>query len=43
MELGFKQVTWIAAIELVESFAHLGADRGGYNEDQEFYGYRMPI
>jgi len=43
VELGFKQVKWIAAIEFVESFAHLGAGRGGYNEDQEFYGYRMPI
>ena len=42
-KLGFKQVKWIAAIEFVESFAHLGAGRGGYNEDQEFYGYRMPI
>lgn len=43
VELGFKQVKWIAAIEFVESFAHLGAGQGGYNEDQEFYGYRMPI
>ena len=43
VELGFKQVKWIGAIEFVESFAHLGAGRGGYNEDQEFYGYRMPI
>ncbi|HTY28048.1 MAG TPA: molybdopterin-dependent oxidoreductase [Mycobacterium sp.] len=43
VELGFKQVKWVAAIEFVESFAHLGAGQGGYNEDQEFYGYRMPI
>jgi DMSO/TMAO reductase YedYZ molybdopterin-dependent catalytic subunit len=43
VELGFKQVKWIEAIEFVESFAHLGAGHGGYNEDQEFYGYRMPI
>jgi sulfoxide reductase catalytic subunit YedY len=43
VELGFKQVKWIAAIEFVESFAYLGAGQGGYNEDQEFYGYRMPI
>ncbi len=42
-ELGFKQVKWVEAIELVESFDHLGAGQGGYNEDQEFYGYRMPI
>jgi methionine sulfoxide reductase catalytic subunit len=42
-ELGFKQVKWIEAIEFVESFAHLGAGQGGYNEDHEFYGYREPI
>ena len=42
-ELGFKMVKWIAAIELVHDFAHLGAGQGGYNEDHEFYGYRMPI
>ncbi|MFI0432720.1 MAG: molybdopterin-dependent oxidoreductase [Candidatus Nanopelagicales bacterium] len=43
IELGFKQVKWVAAIELIASFEHLGAGQGGYNEDQEFYGYRMPI
>ena len=43
VELGFKHVKWIQAIEFVESFEHLGAGQGGYNEDQEFYGYRMPI
>jgi thiosulfate reductase cytochrome b subunit len=43
LELGFKQVKWIQAIELVASFDHLGAGQGGYNEDQEFFGYRMPI
>ena len=42
-ELGFKMVKWIAAIEFVRDFAHLGAGQGGYNEDHEFYGYRMPI
>ncbi|MDA4110251.1 oxidoreductase [Mycobacterium holsaticum DSM 44478] len=43
VELGFKQVKWIAAIEFVESFEHLGLGQGGYNEDHEFFGYRMPI
>ena len=43
VELGFKQVKWIEAIEFVETFEHLGAGQGGYNEDQEFYGFRMPI
>ena len=42
-ELGFKQVKWIAAIEFVSQFAHLGSGQGGYNEDHEFFGYRAPI
>lgn len=42
-ELGFKMVKWIEAIEFVEDFADLGAGQGGYNEDHEFFGYRMPI
>ncbi len=43
VELGFKQVKWIESIEFVESFEHLGLGQGGYNEDHEFFGYRMPI
>ena len=42
-ELGFKMVKWVAAIEFVHDFADLGEGHGGYNEDHEFYGYRMPI
>ncbi len=42
-ELGFKQVKWIEAIEFVADFRQLGGGQGGYNEDHEFYGYRMPI
>ena len=42
-ELGFKMVKWVAAIEFVHDFRDLGAGQGGYNEDHEFYGYRMPI
>ncbi len=42
-ELGFKMVKWISAIEFVHDFAGLGAGQGGYNEDHEFFGYRMPI
>jgi DMSO/TMAO reductase YedYZ molybdopterin-dependent catalytic subunit/thiosulfate reductase cytochrome b subunit len=42
-QLGFKQVKWIAAIEFVSDFQEFGAGQGGYNEDHEFYGYRMPI
>ncbi len=43
VELGFKQVKWVEAVEFVESFDHLGAGMGGFNEDQEYFGYRMPI
>jgi len=43
LELGFKQVKWVGAIEFTDSFKHLGAGQGGFNEDHEFYGYRMPI
>jgi DMSO/TMAO reductase YedYZ molybdopterin-dependent catalytic subunit/thiosulfate reductase cytochrome b subunit len=42
-ELGFKMVKWVVAIEFVHDFNDLGAGCGGYNEDHEFYGYRMPI
>lgn len=42
-ELGFKMVKWVQAIEFVESFERLGLGMGGYNEDHEYYGYRMPI
>ncbi|BBY67527.1 hypothetical protein MHEL_57700 [Mycolicibacterium helvum] len=43
VELGFKQVKWIGAIEFVDSFERIGKGQGGYNEDHEFFGYRMPI
>jgi methionine sulfoxide reductase catalytic subunit len=43
LELGFKHVKWIEAVEFVASFEHLGAGQGGYNEDHEFYGYRQSI
>jgi sulfoxide reductase catalytic subunit YedY len=42
-EVGFKMVKWIAAIEFVHDYADLGAGEGGYNEDHEFFGYRVPI
>lgn len=43
LELGFKQVKWIQAVEFVESFEHLGSGEGGFNEDNEYFGYRAPI
>src|SRR5499427_1647138 len=42
-ELGFKHVKWVRAIEFVDDFSRIGSGQGGYNEDHEFYGYRMPI
>ena len=42
-ELGFKMVKWIETIEFVERFDHLGTKQGGYHEDHDFFGYRMPI
>lgn len=42
-ELGFKMVKWISEIEFVHDFAHIGDGQGGYHEDHEFYGYKMPI
>jgi len=43
VELGFKMVKWIEAIEFLESYEHLGGGYGGYNEDHEYFGFRMPI
>jgi DMSO/TMAO reductase YedYZ molybdopterin-dependent catalytic subunit/thiosulfate reductase cytochrome b subunit len=43
IQLGFKQVKWIAGIELVADFAEVGGGQGGYNPDHEFFGYRQSI
>ena len=43
LELGFKQVKWLQAVEFVETFKELGSGEGGFNEDNEYYGYRAPI
>ena len=43
VELGFKMVKWIEAVEFLESYDHVGGGYGGYNEDHEYYGFRMPI
>jgi DMSO/TMAO reductase YedYZ molybdopterin-dependent catalytic subunit/thiosulfate reductase cytochrome b subunit len=43
VQLGFKQVKWIAGIELVADIAEVGGGYGGYNEDHEFFGYRQSI
>ena len=41
VQLGFKQVKWIAGIEFVADFSEIGGGYGGYNEDHEFFGYRQ--
>lgn len=43
LELGFKQVKWIESVEFVADFRDVGWGHGGYNEDHEYFGYRMPI
>ena len=43
LELGFKSVKWVQAVEFVESFAQLGQGEGGFNEDYEFFTTRNPI
>ena len=43
VELGFKLVKWVRTIEFVADFADIGAGYGGYNQDREFFGYRMAI
>jgi thiosulfate reductase cytochrome b subunit len=43
VQLGFKQVKWIADIEFVAHYSEVGGGFGGYNEDHEFFGYRQSI
>lgn len=37
IQLGFKQVKWIAGIEFVADYSEIGGGYGGYNEDHEFF------
>jgi methionine sulfoxide reductase catalytic subunit len=43
VELGYKLVKWVQAVEFVASFAHIGGGYGGYNADHEYFGYRAGI
>ncbi|HEU5003948.1 MAG TPA: molybdopterin-dependent oxidoreductase [Actinomycetota bacterium] len=43
IQLGFKQVKWLAGIEFVANFSEVGGGYGGYNPDHEFFGYRQSI
>ena len=43
VQLGFKQVKWLAGIEVVADYADIGGGHGGYNQDHEFFGYRQSI
>ena len=36
-------INWREVREGLREIADLSAGQGGYNEDHEFYGYRMPI
>lgn len=42
IELGFKQVKWIAGIEFVVHFSEIAGGHGGYNQDHEFSGTDNP-
>ncbi len=37
-QLGFKMVKWVCAIEVVESYEHIGKGQGGWREDNQYYG-----
>jgi DMSO/TMAO reductase YedYZ molybdopterin-dependent catalytic subunit/thiosulfate reductase cytochrome b subunit len=43
VQLGFKQVKWLAGIEFVAAISEVGGGYGGYNEDHEFFGYRQSL
>jgi DMSO/TMAO reductase YedYZ molybdopterin-dependent catalytic subunit len=43
VQLGFKQVKWLAGIEFVADFSEVAGGYGGYNPDHEFFGYRQSI
>jgi sulfoxide reductase catalytic subunit YedY len=43
VQLGFKQVKWLAGIDFAASFSEIGGGHGGYNPDHEFFGYRQSI
>lgn len=38
-QLGYKSAKWVGGIEVVASFAHIGAGNGGYWEDQGYEWY----
>ena len=43
IQLGFKQVKWLAGIDFVAHYSEVGGGYGGYNPDHEFFGYRQSI
>lgn len=43
VQLGFKQVKWLAGIEFVAHYSEVGGGYDGYNPDHEFFGYRQSI
>ena len=43
VQLGFKQVKWLAGINFVAHYSEVGGGYGGYNPDHKFFGYRQSI
>ena len=37
-QLGFKMVKYLCAIEVVETYQHIGKGQGGWREDNQYYG-----
>jgi DMSO/TMAO reductase YedYZ molybdopterin-dependent catalytic subunit len=37
VQLGFKMVKWLRAIDFVESYADIGRGYGGWREDHAYY------
>jgi DMSO/TMAO reductase YedYZ molybdopterin-dependent catalytic subunit len=43
VQLGFKMVKWLRAIEFVEEYAHIGEGHGGWREDHAYYYQSVAI
>jgi DMSO/TMAO reductase YedYZ molybdopterin-dependent catalytic subunit len=37
VQLGFKMVKWIRAVEFVDDYRHVGQGQGGWREDHVYY------
>jgi sulfoxide reductase catalytic subunit YedY len=43
VQLGFKMVKWLRAIEFVQDYAHIGEGHGGWREDHAYYYQSVAI